>query len=652
MKGFGSKNKFPEEKKDSISFEKDSLVNYALEMHKKGKIIEAKSCYQKIINKGFSDPRVYTNLGVIFQTEKNYEQAIKLYKQSVNNFPNSHEAYSNLGRILLEMGQFDSAESYLAKVISLKPDFLVSYQHLFNVYIRTNRLNKAEDILYETLKIAPNNPLVNSNLGRFLLEKGNLDEARKYIKKAIDLKPDFWIPYNNLATLEAAKGDLIEAEKNFQKVIEINPNFVETYVNLGEIKNDLQKTKEAEELFLRSLKIKEDFVDGYSSLFRFYEKTNNLIKLKEQLNLQNKNKLIKNELLMYESRILFREKNYSKAKELIDKISMDWVQKTDPNTRINFWSFKAFIEEKKENFEAAYAAFSNSQLNTKYERCDKNAFKNYIINYEKNLEEKAFFEKRKSFRKVKNKVCFLIGFPRSGTTLLDTILRSHPDIDVIEEKPLINSLETIIKTQFKYKLNEIYKLCEQEVETLRNYYLENIIKLSDKKNAQIIIDKFPFQTASLPLINFIFPEAKIIFAHRHPYDTVLSCFQQCFEPNNAMASLRTLRDSSEIYDLTMKVWVRYKENLNLNYTMYKYESLIDDFETHILKIMDFLEIEWSSNMKNYRETALKRVKINTPSSSQVVQPLYKSSIAKWENYKLYFDDCHKFLEKWVEYFKY
>ena len=652
MKGFGSKNRFQENNKEKFFFDKDRLINYALETHRKGKITEAKSCYQKIIKKGIADSRVYTNLGVIFQKEKDYESAIKLYKQSINNFPQSHEAYSNLGQISLEMGRFDSAESYLIKVISLKPDFLVSYQHLFNVYIRSNRPNKAEGILYDSLKIAPNNPLLISNLGRFLLGKGNLDEARKYIKRAIELKPDFWIPYNNLATLEAAKGNLIEAEKNFQKVIEINPNFVEAYVNLGEIKNDLNKTKEAEELFLTSIKIKEDFVDSYSSLFRFYEKTNNLIKLKEQLNLQNENNLIKNQLLMYGSRVNFREKNFSEAKELIDKISLDWVQKTDLNTRINFWSFKAFIEEKKENYKEAYEAFIKSQLNTKYESCNKTAFRNYIINYEKNLDEKAFFEKRKSFLKEKSKVCFLIGFPRSGTTLLDTILRSHPDIDVIEEKPIINSLEEIIKTQFKYELDEIYKLSEPEVQTLRKYYLENIFKLSNKRKPKLIVDKFPFQTVSLPLINFIFPEAKIIFAHRHPYDTVLSCFQQCFEPNNAMANLRSLRESAEIYDLSMKVWVRYKENLKLDFTMSKYESLIDDFETHTRKIMDFLEIEWNSSMKDYRKTALKRGKINTPSSSQVVQPLYKSSIAKWENYKVYFDDCHNFLEKWVNYFNY
>ena len=650
MSGFGS-NKQSLKNKNNI-FEKDRLITYALEMHQKGNIKEAKGCYQKILKKGIADPRVFTNLGLIFQVENDYERAIKLYKKSIISFPGSHEAYSNLSRILLEIGKYDLAEKYLIKVIRLKPKFLMAHQNLFNVYMKSNKRKKARDVLHECLKIAPNNPLIISNIGRFLLEEGNLDEAKKYLKKAINLKSDFWIPYNNLAILEATMGNLLEAEKNFQYVIDINPNYVEAYVSLGEIKNDLSKINEAETFFLKSLEIKKDFVNGYSSLFRFYEKTNNLIKLKEQLNINESNPLIKNELLMYRARVFFREKNFSKAKELIDEVALNWVEKTDANTRLNFWSFKAFIEEKSQNFNEAFDAFTKSQLNTKYEKCNKTEFKNYIINYEKNLNNKNFFLKRDSFFKEKNKVCFLIGFPRSGTTLLDTVLRSHPEIDVIEEKPIIYSLEKIIKNQFRYQLEEIYKLNEIQVEKLRKNYLENILKLSDKKDSQIIVDKFPLQTVSLPLINFIFPKAKIIFAHRHPYDTILSCFQQSFEPNNAMANFRSLRESSEIYNLSMKMWVRYKQDLNLNYTMSKYESLINNFEIHTKKIMNFLEIEWDSSIKNYRETALSRQKINTPSSSQVVQPIYKSSIAKWENYKTYFYDCHVFLEEWIKYFKY
>ena len=651
MKGFGSNKHVSKESKYKVII-KNKLLEEAFELHSKGEINKAKNSYQNIIKRGIKDPRIFTNLGVIYQQENKLEEATKLYKKSILEFPKSHEAYANLSSILLNKGQYELAEKYLLNVINFKPDFLNAYQNLFNIYLKKNQITRAEGALFKCLKIEPNNLLTNSNLGRFLLEQDKLDQAKIYISKAIEIKPDFWIAYNNLATLEAIKGNLFEAEKNLEKVIELNPSYEEAYVNLGEIKIDLNKIEEAEALFLKSLEIKKDYSYGYSSLFRIYEKTNNIKKLKEKLNTQIGNKNIKNELLMYNSRIFFREKDFAKAKKLIDEVSLDWVQNTDENSRINFWSFKGFIEEKLSNFNEAYDSFVKSQINHKYEKCDSKIFITYIQNYEKNLNNKNYFLKRNRFFKEKSNVVFLIGFPRSGTTLLDTILRTHPEIDVIEEKPILNSLENIIKYNFKQKLEEIFKLSEEEVNILKATYIEQIVNLSDKKNSCLLINKFPFQTVCLPLINFIFPDAKIIFAHRHPYDTVLSCFQQSFEPNNAMANLKSLKESSKIYDITMDKWKTYKNNLDLDFTMSSYESLIDNFNDHTKRILDFLELEWDSNLQSYRDTALRRDKINTPSSSQVIQPLYKTSIAKWENYKNYFEDCHDYLDKWVNYFGY
>ena len=107
-----------------------------------------------------------------------------------------------------------------------------------------------------------------------------------------------------------------------------------------------------------------------------------------------------------------------------------------------------------------------------------------------------------------------------------------------------------------------------------------------------------------------------------------------------------------MYDQVMNVWDIYKNNLHLDFITSKYEHLIDDFDNHTFKILEFLCIGWDDNIKNYRKTALDRGKINTPSSSQVVQPLYKSSIEKWKNYEKYFEDCQQYLEKWVLYFDY
>ena len=90
----------------------------------------------------------------------------------------------------------------------------------------------------------------------------------------------------------------------------------------------------------------------------------------------------------------------------------------------------------------------------------------------------------------------------------------------------------------------------------------------------------------------------------------------------------------------------------MEYVTSKYENLINDFDNHILTILDFLDVNWDENIKNYRNTAFKRGKINTPSSSQVVQPLYKSSIEKWINYEKYFKKSSQYLQKWKDYFKY
>ena len=107
-----------------------------------------------------------------------------------------------------------------------------------------------------------------------------------------------------------------------------------------------------------------------------------------------------------------------------------------------------------------------------------------------------------------------------------------------------------------------------------------------------------------------------------------------------------------MYDQVMDAWDIYKNNLTLDFLTSKYENLIEDFDNHTLKILEFLGVGWDDNIKNYRKTALGRGKINTPSSSQIVEPLYSSSVDKWKNYEQYFDGCHQYLKKWVSYFKY
>ena len=630
----------------------DAYTNLANLLVIKGNTELAKKILNKAIEINPNYLKTYSNLAGIHVGEGDFEKAEFFLRKNLEINPKDINVLVNLACVLKDLGNFEQAEKFLRDALKINPRYDLALINLGAVLIELGKIDEGEEFLKKALKINPTSPIALNNLGNILTKKNNLIDAEICYRNAIEVKSDFSLAYNNLASLQAKKGNLIEAEKFTEEAIKYNSKFELAYVNLGSIKIDLDKLAEAEQLFLSAIEINENYNYAYSNLFRLYEKTNNLKKLKDKIDSLEKNKYIINEILMFKARISFREKDFTKAKNLIDQVSNEWIKNTDHHTNIIFWSFKAFIEEKVKNFDEAFKCFERSQLNLKYENFNPEVFQNYIKTYRRNLENKNFVVKNVPLRKNEFSPVFLIGFPRSGTTLLDTILRSHPEIDVIEEKPLINSVERVIKSKFKYNLDELHKLTSSEKDALRNHYLEILRKNCDNKRAKILIDKFPFQTVCLPLINLLFPNSKIIFTHRDPYDTVLSCFQQSFEPNNAMSNFRSIDSASKIYDLTMSMWLDYKTKLKMDYITSKYEDLIEDFDKHIFKILKFLNVSWDENIKNYRNTAHKRGKINTPSSSQVVQPLYKSSIAKWKNYENYFTHSKKYLDKWKNYFKY
>ncbi len=513
------------------------------------------------------------------------------------------------------------------------------------------KLNEAEKTTRKAIQLNPNYSTAYSNLGNILLNLGKLNEAEKTTRKAIQLNPNNATAYSNLGSILLNLGKLNEAEKTTRKAIQLNPNYSTAYSNLGNILQDLGKLKEAEETTRKAIQLNPDNTVAYFNLFLHYERINNLKKLKESLEEFKKTDNIKNEQILFQARINFRNKKYQTAKELIDNISPEWVEKSNKYQKITYWNFKAFINDKVGNYDLAYSCFEKSQKNPSYDRFSKDSYLNYINTYKKSINRKKTNLNIINDEIVDSNLAFLIGFPRSGTTLLDTVLRSHKDIEVIEEKPLIKNIERLVIEKFNTKIDQLSNMSEENIIILRKQYFE-LLKGYKTKNSNLIIDKLPLNTVSLPLINVIFPNAKIIFTHRHPYDTVLSCFQQSFSPNSAMTNLVSLDSSSIMYDQVMNAWDIYKNNLPLDFITSKYENLIENFDSHVLKILEFLNVKWDENVKNYRKTAIERDKINTPSSSQVVQPLYKSSINKWKNYEKYFENCHQYLEKWVSYFDY
>ena len=247
---------------------------------------------------------------------------------------------------------------------------------------------------------------------------------------------------------------------------------------------------------------------------------------------------------------------------------------------------------------------------------------------------------------------FLIGFPRSGTTLLDTILRTHKLIQVVEEKSLVDELINHLNKSTGGELLKLKLIQKNLIKELRSFYFQRRKDFVSYQNKTIVVDKMPLNIFYIPELKKIFPNSKFIFAMRNPYDVVLSCFMQPFQPNDAMNNFFNLEDTAKFYDLVMKLWKKYCDTFNLNLNILKYEDVVNNFDYTLKSLLKFLEVEWSDDLRNFYLTASKRGIIHTPSYTQVNMPLYSNSIGRWKNYNKQFSNVNSILSKWMKIFEY
>ena len=222
---------------------------------------------------------------------------------------------------------------------------------------------------------------------------------------------------------------------------------------------------------------------------------------------------------------------------------------------------------------------------------------------------------------------FLIGFPRSGTTLLDQILDSHPAIQTLEEKPLILTL-----------VNEYENLAAEAApdrvarRRMQARYFELVAEHLALKPGMTLVDKFPLNIIRVPLIARIFPKARFILALRHPLDVCLSCFMHPFGPNEAMLNFAHLDTTAQLYRHAMRLWLRVERELGLTAHRIRYEDLVQNFDAEVQGLLAFLGLPWDERVRDFARHAAERGKINTPSYHQVTRPLNRDAVYRWKRY--------------------
>lgn len=250
---------------------------------------------------------------------------------------------------------------------------------------------------------------------------------------------------------------------------------------------------------------------------------------------------------------------------------------------------------------------------------------------------------------------FLLGFMRTGTTLTQEVLAAHPDVFVADETDLIASvakeLDRLSNGQGSLP-EQLRKLDLTGVLHLRAFYWHRAHALyGDKIGTRLLLDKTTMNTIDLGLINCIFPDAKLVFLLRDPRDVCLSCFMQTMLPTPSTVQLINWKSTARFYAQVMDWWLTIRPQLTMRFIEFRYEDAVFNFEPAFRTVFDFIGLEWDPAVAQFHKKAAEKY-IASPSFSQVAQPLYSSSVGRWQHYRAEYTTILPELQTFIEEFGY
>ena len=621
---------------------KQLIINQAFKFHSQGNISEAVKYYQQFIDQGFEDHIVFSNYGTILQdlgklkeAEISYRKAIEIcpnYAKAHSNLgtilgnlgklkdaeisqnkaielnPDFTEAHYNLGIILQDLGKLDEAELSTRKAIELNPSFTEAHYNLGNVLRDLGKLDEAELSTRKAIELKPDYAEAHYNLGNVLRDLGKLDEAELSYRKAIELKPQYAYACLNLGLILKDRGNLQDAELATRKAIKINPNFAKAHYNLGNILKDLGNLQEAELSIRKAIKINPDFAEAHCNLGNILSIFGNL--KDAEVSYCQAIELNPNLTSVYYA--LSKLNNFENTKKYKNQI----FSKTILNNKIvvdqvNIYFARANFLHKEKNYNdsAKYLKLAN-KLKITLEPFNSDLLINksqlLLLESDKELINKQLDQQT-------SESIFIVGMPRSGSTLVESILSINPNVNDLGE---INILEDSFLEQQR----------DDKGLSLYESYLKKTISRGDKE--YITTNKWLFNYQYAGIISSQIPNAKIIHCYRNPLDNILSIYRTHFATGNKYSS--SLIDCARVYLDQEEIMSKYKNRFRSNIYDLNYDSLVSNPDKEIKSLINWLGWEWEDS---YLTPHLNPRSVLTASNVQVRSPINSKSIGGWKNYK-------------------
>ena len=544
-----------------------------------GKPVEAEACYRTAIKQKPDFIQAQNNLSLALLDQMRFEEAIEAARYATAFDENYGDAWQNLSYALRELGRFEEAHVAAEKAIILKPDSAEAHADLSDILFVQDRIDEAEAALEEARRLAPDSPRMYLRLANILERANRINEALETIETAVEKNPEMPEMFHKKAQILLFSDRLDEALIEIDKAIKLAPKSPMSLGTKAEILISLNRLEEAEKLLREAKGYNDKLPSIYMSLAKIHKFTKD-------------------------------DPDFKKLEELSQHI--DHMGR-GAATAVAFAMYDAY-----EDFGEYEKAFDFLKQG--------NDLKRSLVPYNTGLNEQVHNNIKKDFSKDTIKSMegkghksdipvFILGMPRSGTTLTEQILSMHPDVFAAGEL-----------MDYSVAEQEYGDVSKETAAKIGKHYIDTLTKRYGKHKR--ITDKMPGNYMRLGSILMCLPNAKIIHCKRNPLDNCLSCYKQLFARGQYWSyDLEELARQYNTYHDLMEFW---RETFPGQFLDFDYEETVTNFDVQARKLVDFVGLEWNDACLEPHKS---KRSVLTASKTQVIKPVYQSSVKGWKRYE-------------------
>jgi len=572
-------------------------------------------------------------------------------------FPGSELFLTLKAMALQARGRYAEAADAFRTLASREPGSQRHWSN-FGLMLRyAGRLDEARDAFGRALAITPRDYDTLINYGLLLLDMGRLGEARHRFLDAIEVEPD-----SPEAAIYAAStcfecGDIRRAAELIPPPAvwpaldaDLRHDLAMALINVGRV-------EEAERL-LDPRNLADADPKTLARLAMLHERTNRLdsadaLLARVNAHVDGNDLDLHTDALTVESALAMRRRDYRRAEAATEALL---ALQLPPAAQASAWFTLATIadKEKRPDEAVAYLARAHAlQLQLAAEMVPDVALSDdeplRIATKWMRAEECGFAD---ASAPVSGSPVFIVGFPRSGTTMLEQMLDAHPRYASMDEQPILQRCIERMQAMGHEYPHALDRLDSVQLDEIRAVYWREVGRVLTLGEGQVLVDKNPLNLLRLPMIVRMFPDARIILALRHPCDVVLSCYMQNFRSPAFMTLCSSLERLSKSYVNAMRNWIHHQALLHPNVLRLHYEETVADFPQQVARIADFLGIEEREHLARFSEHAAAKGYISTPSYSQVIEPVNTRAMGRWQMYRRHFEPVLPILQPVADHWGY